>query len=204
MTEINIARALVELKTIEDRIQKAIEKGEFITYKTKVRNFLLPEAMFKTSAAASLQSIDALIERKIKLEEAIAISNATTQVTVAGMTMSVSKAIHYKKVVQYSNKLLDRMKQQKQTVVTESEAHRQRVQQKIESNIQTICGREAKPDQATIQGISESIAKSDPIDVFDPLGIEKVIDDREAFNTEFKDNVDLVLTESNCVTKIKV
>lgn len=31
MTEINVARALVELKTIEDRIHKAIESGEFVT-----------------------------------------------------------------------------------------------------------------------------------------------------------------------------
>jgi hypothetical protein len=204
MTEINIARALVELKTIEDRIHKAIDNGEFITYKTRVKNFLLPEAMFKTAATASLQSIDALIERKIKLEEAISISNATTQVTVAGITMSVAKAIHYKKVIQYSNILIERMKYQKQTVVAESEAHQQKVQQKIETNIQTICGREAKPDQATIQGISESIIKGDPIEVFDPLGIEKIIADREAFNTDFKDNVDLVLTESNCITKINI
>lgn len=204
MTEINIARALVELKTIEDRIQKAIENGEFITYRTKVKNFLLQESAFKISTSASIQSIEALIERKIKLEEAIAISNATTQVTVAGITMSVAKAIHYKKVVQYYGMLIDRMRLQKQIVVTESEAHRQRVQQRIESNIHTICGRETKPDQSTIQGITESITKGDPIEVFDPLNIEKLIIDKEEFITEFKDNVDLVLTESNCITRVKL
>ena len=50
--------------------------------------------------------------------------------------------------------------------------------------------------------VSDGIAKGDPIDIFDPLGLDDVIRELETMIEDFNANVDYVLSESNALTKI--
>jgi len=47
MTSISIARALVELKTLDSRINKTIDSTQWILYKTKGRNSSMSEEEYK-------------------------------------------------------------------------------------------------------------------------------------------------------------
>lgn len=118
--------------------------------------------------------------------------------------MTVAQAIEYKKIIEYKRYLLDTLKRQKQTVVIESESHKQRVQMKIDDNIRIICGKDTKPDANTIQTISDGISKGDPIEIFDPLNLEQVIKNLEMEIEEFTANVDYALSESNALTTITI
>ncbi len=104
--------------------------------------------------------------------------------------MTVSAAIEYKKVVEYKRKLLSTLEYQRRMATIESEAHRQKVQNKIDENIKIICGKDAKADVNAIQSITDGIMKGDPVEVFDPINIDKVIKDLETSIEDFTANID--------------
>ena len=204
MSSISIARALVELKTLDSRINKTIDSTQWIVYKTKGRNSGMLEEEYKKSTRSEFQSLHDLILRREKLKNAIMKSNSITEVEIAGNKMSVSQAIEYKKIIEYKKVLLYKLKCQKQQVVCDVESHKQRVQNKIDENIKVICGKDSKPDENVIKSVSEGITKGDPIEVFDPLGLDKVIKELETSIEDFMANVDYVLSESNALTVIVV
>jgi hypothetical protein len=204
MTTLSITRALVELKTLDSRITKAITSNTFILCKTKNRNYQVLEDEFKKTTLSEYQSINDLVTRRAQIKNAIVKSNAKTEVEVAGLKMTVSEAIEYKQVIRYKQELLDILKRQRQGVTIESEAHRQKVQNKIDDNIKIICGKDTKADVQTIQSITDGIMKGDPVEVYDPLNLDKVIKELEVSVEEFSANVDYVLSESNALTTITV
>jgi len=203
-TKQSITRSLVELKTIDGRIHKMTENCVFITYKTKYKNTRYTEEDFKKSVIADCQSLDDLIKRRDKIKNAIVLSNATTMVEIAGAKMTVSQAIEFKNTINYKSAMLATLKHQRQMVVVEVDAHRQKVQNKVDDNIRIICGKDAKPDAATLKMVTDGITAGDPIDVYDPLNIDKVIDGLEKEIEDFRANVDFVLSESNATTLINV
>ena len=204
MTTLSITRALVELKTLDSRITKAITTNTFILCKTKNRNYQVLEDEFKKNTLGEFQSINDLVSRRAQIKNAIVKSNAKTEVEVAGLKMTVSEAIEYKQVIRYKQELLDILKRQRQMVTIDSEAHRQRVQAKIDDNIKIICGKDTKADVQTIQSVTDGIMKGDPVEVYDPLNLDKVIKELEVSVDEFSANVDYVLSESNALTTITV
>lgn len=201
---ISIARALVELKTLDSRINKSIDSTQWILYKTKNKNSNLSEEEYKKSTKSEFQSLADLIMYRDKLKNAIMISNSVTRVEVGGQKMTVGQAIEYKKTIQYNQLLLQKLKYQRQQVTVDVENHKQRIQAKIDENIKIICGKDSKPDENVIKSVSDGISKGDSIEVFDPLGLDKVIKELETKIEDFKANVDYVLSESNALTIITV
>ncbi len=201
---LSVARALVELKTLDSRINKLITSSNYIICKTKNKNYQWTEEDFKKQVESEYQSLNDLITRRDRVKNAIVISNSKTEVEVAGRKMTVAQAIEFKNTIVYKRTILETMKRQRQTATIESESHRQRVQQKIDDNIRIVCGKDTKPDATTIQTITESISKSDPIDIFDPIGLDKVIKELETEIEDFSANIDYVLSESNALTQIIV
>jgi hypothetical protein len=204
LSMLSITRALVELKTLDSRINKIIDYTTFITYKTKNKNYNHSEEDFKKTVLAEYQSLNDLIERREKIKNAIVLSNATQVVEIANRKMTVAQAIEFKNTIAYKTSLLDNLRRQRQQVTIDSESHRMKVQQKIDDNVRIICGKDSKPDAQVIQTVSDGIAKGDPIDIFDPLGLDEVIKSLEASIEDFNANVDYVLSESNALTKIEV
>lgn len=204
MSSISIARALVELKTLDSRINKITDSTQWIVYKTKNKNHNLGEDEYKKNTLGEYQSLTDLIVRRERLKNAIMKSNSSTEVEVGGNKMTVSQAIEYKKIIEYKQKLLQKLKYQRQQVVVDVESHKQKVQTKIDENIKVICGKDSKPDENVIKSVSEGISKGDPIEVYDPLGLDKVIKELEKEIEDFKANVDYVLSESNALTVITV
>ncbi len=201
---ITIARALVELKTLDSRITKMIGDNLWTCYKTKGKNYNLNEDDYKKKTTSEFQSLNDLIKRRNAVKNAIVLSNSIKEVTIGSQTMTVAQAIEYKKIIEYKKYLLETLKKQRQNVIVESEAHKQKVQYKIDENVRIICGKDAKPDANTIQTISDGISKGDPIEIFDPLNLDQVIKNLEMEIEEFTANVDYALSESNALTQIEV
>ena len=68
---------------------------------------------------------------------------------------------------------------------------------------QLDCNRKYKTKLTTVS-ITEGIMKGDPVEVFDPISIDKVIKELELSIQEFSANIDYVLSESNALTTITV
>jgi hypothetical protein len=200
----SITRSLVELKTLDGRIRRILENGIFMTYKTKYKNTRYTEEDFKQTATSDFQSANDLMARRDKIKNAIVLSNATTLVEIAGTKMTVSQAIEFKNTIAYKTEMLALLKKQRQMVIVEVDAHKQRVQTKVDDNVKIICGKDGKPDAAIIKTVTDGIMAGDPIDVYDPLNLDKVIKQMETEIEDFRANVDFVLSESNATTLIEV
>ena len=198
----SITKALVELKTLDKRISKLIEESVFITYKTKTKNYQLHEEDFRKLTIANYQSLNSLIQRRDLIKNGIITSNAQTIVEIANMKMTVAHVIEYKKTIEYKQSIMEKMRGQRRIVIADAEAHKVRVQAKIDENIRIICGKDTKPDANAIQIITDGITKGDPIEIFDPLLSEKEITHLIDSIEEFKKNIDVVLAESNARTVI--
>ena len=201
---LTITRALVELKTLNSRINKIVDYTTFIAYKTKSKNYHYMEDDFKQTAISEFQSFNDLVARRDRIKNAIMMSNMTTMVEIAGKKMTVAQAIEFKTTIGYKTVLLETFIKQRQQVTIETEAHKQKVQAKIDENVRIICGKDSKPDANVIQTVSDGIAKGDPIEVFDPLNLDAVIKTMEKEIEDFSANVDYVLSESNALTKIEM
>jgi hypothetical protein len=204
MSTISITRALVELKTLDSRINKITNSTQWIVYKTKNKNHNLSEDEYKKNTLAEFQSLNDLISRRDKLKNAIMKSNSVTEVEVGGNKMTVGQAIEYKNTIEYKQSLLQKLKYQRQQVTVDVENHKQKVQTKIDENVKVICGKDTKPDENVIKSVSDGITKGDPVEVYDPLGLDKVIKELETSIEDFRANVDYVLSESNALTTITV
>ena len=204
MPTLSIARALVELKTLDSRIGKITNNTNWILLKSKNKNSNINEEEFKKSTMSEFQSLNDLIIRRDKIKNAIILSNCSATVLLGDKKMTVSQAIEYKKTIQYKKYLLEILKRQKQSAVVDYENHKQRVQTKVDENIKVICGKDSKPDATVIQTISDGIAKGDPIEMYDPLNLDKVIKELETTIEDFTANIDYVLSESNALTTVNI
>lgn len=204
--KISITRALVELKTLDSKINKLINGTTFILCKTKKSNYNVQESEFNKNVQSTYQSINDLIKQRDKIKAHIVASNAATKVTVCGETMTVAEAIERKNTINYYKTLMNAMKQQRNRATCDAENHRERVQAKIDENVRQIFSKDGnnKVDQNAIKIISDGMWENDPVNVYDPLKCDKVIEELENYVQEFESNIDFILSESNCVTLIDV
>jgi hypothetical protein len=202
--KMTITRGLAELKLLEDRIFNAINETKFAVCVTKKTNYNINKNDFMSQVLAKQQSINDLISRREKIKAAIMKTNVSTMVKIGSKEMSIANAIEMKKTMEYKKSLLDTLRRQRQQVTQECENHKAKVKQAIDANITQICSRDVKPDPATIQDLTDMMWKNDPVEVYDPINLDKTI---EALNTEIEDfnlNVDFALSEINSLTSIEI
>ncbi|AYV76410.1 MAG: hypothetical protein Terrestrivirus6_36 [Terrestrivirus sp.] len=204
--QISITRALVELKTLDSKINKLITNTSFILCKTKKNNYNTQENEFNKQVSSTYQSINDLVKQREKIKALIIHSNATTRIKICNESIMVAEAIEKKKTIEYTKLLLNTLKQQRNTTTREAETHRERVQIKIDENVRQIFSKDngTKVDPHAIETISKGMWENDPVTVFDPLKIDKEIEDLDNYVTDFEANIDFVLSESNCTTMIEV
>lgn len=206
MTTISVQRALMELKTLNGRIEKAARKP-FIAHKVgdegKPTGFQSVEA-FKEEAKANLQSVDALIKRRNALKHAVIASNAVTDVVVADVKMKVAEAIDRKDSIDFENYVLNNLKGQFENVTRSYEGDLNLLNQRIDKRIADIAGREKKIDPQEEQEIVASQKKRYQPEIIDPIGLKKEIDKREKEIEAFRMEVDIALSEINARTEIEI
>lgn len=197
MSEITITRALVELKTLEDRITKAMRACKLITFKVREedREKLTPH---------NYQKVVDLIAHRKRLKAAIVQSNAVTRVQVAEENYTVAEAIERKRSINFERSLLQTMKQQLADTKQKVASWNTRVEQKLDRLLEVEFGKDVKSNVENVQKISESYMKNNKAEVVDPLRLEEKIEKLENEITRFNAEVDLVLSESNAVTRITV
>lgn len=205
--KISITRSLTELKTIDSRINKLINGTTFILCKTKKSNYNVQENEFTKSTHSAYQSINDLIKQRDKIRSNILKSNSVTIVKIGSESMTVSDAIEKKRGIAYYKTLLTTLRQQRANVTRDSEAHREKVQGKIEESCKMIFSSKdstAKVDPNVIKTISDGMWQNDPVDIYDPIKLDKEIEQLDQMITTFESNVDFVLSESNAMTLIEL
>lgn len=203
-TKISITRALSELKLLDSRITKSISEIKFAVCVTKNTNYNINKNEFTSQTMAKLQSLNDLIIRREKLKSTIMKSNSTTTVKIGTKEMTVVEAIEMKKTIKYKESMIDVLKRQRLQVTKEFESHKTKIKQAIDANITQICSRDIKPDPSTIQDLTDMMWKNDPVEIYDPIGLDKTIEFLTNEIEDFNLNVDFALSESNSLTQIEV
>ena len=95
MRKISITEALNELKLYDSKINKAIANAKLASAakKSSDKVGVVKKEEFEERAKASYQSVTDLIANRNALKSAIVKSNAVTEVTINGKTMTVAEAI---------------------------------------------------------------------------------------------------------------
>ena len=196
---ITITRALVELKTIDKRIQKALDGAVFVTYRAGSE-----ENPRQKITSTRYQQITDLIEYRKKLKAAVVRSNAATIVVIGKETYTVAGAIERKNSIQYDQMLLNTMRNQFGDVTRQVETHNEKVQTKLDGMLEKSFGSNQKSNFDELKSFSESYLRSNRAEVIDPLGLGEKTEKLDDRIVKFESEVDLVLSESNATTRIIV
>ena len=195
---ITITRALTELKTLDKRIQKAIDSGSFISFQGQ---FYKPSEQTK-NAASDYQSIVDLLERRKKIKSLIVMCNAVTKVTICGKEMTIAEAIETKSSIKHLENLLNRLKSQYSQANVSVENINEKVRRDLESK--TKMTGEKEDSKMDINEFSTTYLGLHGVKLYDPIKISSKISETEDYITKFKSEVDFVLTEKNSTTYINV
>lgn len=207
MEKMSVARALIELKTLDKRIQKRV--GSFqpnvpVVGGQMPTSYPNTQAEFEKDAKAAKQSIADLIAQRRKIKTGIVQSNAVTRVEVAGEKMTVAEAIERKASIAYEKLLRDRAGTVYGSVVEFIESHNKGVNDQLQQLLEVMVGKDGDVDAKDHAAVSEPFLAARKAELVDPLGIKAFIEEVEQRIEDFESGVDIALTESNARTEIEV
>lgn len=203
MREMTITEGLVELKTLDSRIEKATAK-EFIGYVKNSDKESEAKKDFEERTKSNFRSVIDLINERAKIKSAIVKSNAETEVTIADRKMTVAEAIERKSSISYEENLLERFKRSYVNATTSVDVKNTEVQRKLDSLMETLVGSDKKVDVDEQKKTAEMYIERNGYSLVDPLNLQNVIDTLENNITAFKANVDVALSVSNARTVITI
>ena len=208
MRKISITEALNELKLYDSKINKAIANAKLASAakKSSDKVGVVTKEDFEERAKASYQSVTDLIANRNALKSAIVKSNAVTEVTINGKTMTVAEAIERKNSIDYDVTLLNEMKKQYVTATDTVNKENKKVDNKVDELLSTLIGKDSdkkisKEDQ---EAIEKPYREKNEYEFIDPISIyDKMLElesDIDGFNSE----VDTKLVLSNATTFIEI
>lgn len=205
MPTITITEALVKIKNIDSKLNKAITETKFIAshYKGKsIPNFGDID-LFRKQTKATYDSIMSLIKERTKLKSAIVESNAKTQVTVSNKQYSVASCIERKHSIKTEELLISTLVGQRSQIYSSIEQKNKLTEVKLDQLLNTTFGNN-KPSPEQIKVVSDSFWNENETVACDPLDITKVTAKLSEETMDFLSNVDVALTISNSTTTIDI
>ena len=205
MKEISLTRALVELKTYDDRIKKAIQK---LVPTAKVVNGIvigstLTEKEFLKEYESNFQSLVDLRKNKEVLKKALMEANATTKVKIADKEYTILEAKKKKSDIAYDNILYNQLATIYNQSVKLVDTHNETIENRIQEAINSTAGSSANKSKEYIENIKEQYKKDFAVCLNKDetvVAINKIVSDKD----EFLKEVDFALSEINAITKIKI
>lgn len=208
MRKISITEALNELKLYDSKINKAISNAELIgaAKKSLDKVGVVKKDTFIEKAKSSYQSVTDLIANRNALKSAIVKSNAITEVTVNGKTMTVAEVIERKNSIDYEIALLNEMKRQYVKATDTVTKENKKVDNKVDELIQTLVGKDTdkKIDKDAIENIEAPYRAKNEYELVDPIGLSDKIVELESDISGFESNCDTTLAVANATTFVEL
>lgn len=214
MAKITLTRALVELKTLDERIQKATNQ-QFVglvkgTDKKPTIGMYKDAEQMERSFTANFNQVNDLMKRRQKIKSALVLANAKTMLTVNGIPMSIADAIDSKRIAEFRAQLIRSIRQQISNASNAIEKNRVDMEANIQAQIDRILGNDQKGKDAVsqnkdmIETIRTTMFNLHDMKIVDP---NKLVDDIERLSNEleaFISEIDFSLSEVNAKTEIEI
>lgn len=209
-TEImNIHQALVELKTLDKRIESAIQEGEWVVANKhsngKIGGIDLKD--FVENVKSRHQKVTSLIARTEAIKRAVVNSNAVTKVTIAGKEYTVAEAIDMKNHGIERLRVLVRRLNHDYTFAktTADHANGTELERRADDYVRTMIGNtDVKGMTEEVKRLREEFIRAQTMELVDPIGVLKQIEQLNERINAFEVNVDSALSVSNALTTIEV
>ena len=209
--EMTIHRALAELKLLEARIQNGTQALALTDYRKKssatCMNSRLSIADFTTRSEADLQSVLDLIHRRANIKRAIDLSNAETEVVVAGKPYKVIEAIQRKRAVDYELDLVEAIRQNLTRSQLRAQKENDKMEQTLEKLLNTMAAAESKDSKESNESLilfEKSYRADHEWEVVNQLRAEEVLKAKTEELNLFLAEVDAALSVSNAITTISI
>lgn len=200
-----ITRALVELKHLEDRIERKSaskfigvhqDRSETVQGTNETRD------QFSKRVKEDLQAVTDLIKRRFEIKRKIMASNAKTKVEIAGKKYTVAEAIDRRQNLHLEEGLLKQLRGQYTQCIGLVEESAQRLEEQTAVMLEKNLGVSKKTSPEDYKNIAEPFIKANEFKVFDPGNIKDKISKIEEDIDSFKKDVDFALSEVNAQTEI--
>lgn len=207
--EMNIHKALCEIKTLTDRIESKIREAGFITAikssDGKVKGTKAND--WKKNEKDLLDSIRTLINRKKAIKRAINQSNAQTKVTVAGVEYTVAEAIYMKNEgIAEEQELVQKLKDNYKAAVDLMTRKNEEADRRAEEFAKNVSGSKDKDqsNSSEIEKVRKSFYDSQVYEIVDAVNTLDTIKQLEEEINAFISEIDSALSVSNATTIIQI
>lgn len=206
--EISVTRGLVQLKRLEQRINKKIGGlNNLITVEKKssknVKDGLYSKEEFAKLAKSEWASLNDLIALRKEIKDAIVQSNAITKVSICGVQYTVAQAIERKScIVDFELDMVRKISNVFGTCTSRATTANERV----EIDAQRLFGTSTEDKKSEVNRIEmmNLYVDTNSYEIVDPLNFKELKDALDQEVHDFLAEVDQVLSESNAVTMIEI
>lgn len=210
--KMTVHKALAELKTMDNRINTAINSvGYVFAVKHSAEKINgVPLATIKENIKSGYQKVKDLMARRDAMKRAVVLSNANTKIQIGGKEMTVAEAIEAKNHgMEYKKNLRQRMINDWHIASNELERNSdEAIEKKAEQYVLSVIAAQPKDSKMSIDSDAMKALRKDYIannayDLVDPLGVTKIVDELLNEINEFETEIDAALSVSNAVTVIE-
>lgn len=202
---ISVTRALAEMKTLDDRIQKQTNHGYVsATVGGNVVGTSRTSAEVEKAIKEQYQTFGDLVDRRNRLKCAIVKSNADTKVKIGEREMTVAEAIERKNSIGYEQQMVNSLVTQFRQATAQVEKINSDANQRLNQMLEVNLGKDRKTSEEDFEAISKPFMAKNEAKIIDPLKIEDLSEKLQKDVDDFKLNVDFALSESNALTQIIV
>jgi hypothetical protein len=207
--KLNIHQALSELKTLDKRIEAAIKEAAWVIANKhsngKIGGVDLKE--HTENIKSRYQNVTDLMARADAIKRAVVNSNAVTKVTIAGKEYTVAEAIELKNNgIQRKRFLMNQLNMDYlQAKGTADRSNGAELERRADDYVRTMIGNtDVKGMTEEVKKMREDFIRAQTMELVDPIGVLKQIEQLNEEITAFETNVDAVLSVSNALTNIEI
>lgn len=203
-----IHEALSELKVLDKRINNKISEAKWCVANKHSNQKIDGKSIqeYKQNTKAQYESVLALISRRRAIRNALAKSNASTEVQIGSETYTVSEAIEMRKTgIELKNLLLNTLSYHMTSAQrTIDNGNGDKLQKAADDYIVSLFGNKEKIDPETVKKLRDEYIEKNTVDFIDPIFIKNEIAALTEEVDSFTAAVDAKLSMSNAITTIEV
>lgn len=210
--KMTVHKGLAELKTMDDRIAKAMSNTSYVLAvkhsAEKINGVKVND--FKEKMRSGYQKVTDLINRRDAMKRAIVLSNASTKVKVGDNEYTVAEAIEMKNHgMEFKKDLLRKITMAYNAAQTELNRNDgEALEKKAEQYVLSVINAQPKDskmsvDSEAMKALRKTYIENNTYDLIDPLDVKKIMEELDAEINEFEAEVDAALSVSNALTVIE-
>lgn len=207
--QMNVHKALSELKILDARISNEIRAQQFVVANkhsnTKIGGETI--ANFAKNAEDQLKSIKTLINRRNAIKRAVTRSNASTMVSIGGKEYTVAEAIDMKTVgIEHIKVLCGTIDIQYQNARSQADKNNgDRLDSRADDYIKSLYqGADMKNMADEIKKVRDDFIAAQTMEIVDPIDALKEVQRLKNEIDAFMSEVDSALSTSNAVTVLEI